>query len=179
MVKTLSNAKTVVSADGKTVTITADIVTAPWNEMLVTRVTHTHLNPDHQDHVRHIQSSNAAVFVRHRGFTFAVPNDVFAAIAAVIEPNTTFAPHFRRGTLPPKIEVVSELPMTLQWQVSEAAFPMAVAPHTPPPPAVWTDVQSQTAASLDESTLKNGQWVRCVATNSVGTTISQPVKFEK
>lgn len=177
--KILTNAKTVVSTDGKSVTITAEIVDEPWNEMLVSRTTHGFLNPNHQGHPRHVQSSNAAIFCRHRGFTVALPNDVWVAIAAAIDPNTSFAPLFKPGTVPPNIETISESPVTFQWQVSENAFPQAEKQQTPPPPTVWSDIPGQTAASLDESTLKDGQWIRCVATNATGSTISKPAQYKK
>ena len=174
--KTLANSKTTLSADGKSVTITADVLDAPWSEFLVTRVTHGHLNPANPRHHRHIQSSNAAVFVRAGRNTFAIPNDVLVAIAANIEPATGFAPLFKKGTLPPKVDVISETAVTFKWQVSDNAFPLADKPHTPPPVVAWTDIVGQTTNTLDEASVKVGQWIRCIASNASGTTISQPAQ---
>jgi hypothetical protein len=173
--KTLSNPKTVVSKDGKSVTITADIVDQPINENIITRVTHGHVDMI-ANHMRHIQSSKAGVFVRHRGYSFVVPNDVMVSIAAAVEPATSFPPIFHGVD---KLTVHSELPVEYQWQVSDDAFPVAVKPHTPPNPAVWADLPAQTADSLSkEAPVKPGQWIRLVATNATGKTISKPVRVK-
>jgi hypothetical protein len=173
--KHLIEPKTTISEDGKTVTIVAKLEDAPFNENIITRVTHPHSDPV-ANHVRHIQSSNAAVFVRHRGHSVVFPNDSLISIAAAIEPATSFPPHFHQGE---KLIVHSELPTTYQWQVSDNAFPEADKPHTPPPPAVWRDIPSQTAASLsDNAPVNPGQWVRLMVTNASGKAISKPVKLK-
>ena len=173
--KNLINAKVAVSADGKSVTITADIQDTPFQENIITRVTHPHTDIV-AGHVRHVQSSNAAVFVRHRGNGFFIPNETVIAIAAAIEPATSFPPHFHGVD---KLTVHSELPMTLQWQVSDNAFPEVDKPHTPPPSAVWADIAGQTNPELDKNAgVKSGQWIRLIATNAAGKTISKPVKVK-
>jgi hypothetical protein len=176
--KTISNASVKISDDGKSVTITAELVDAPWSEMLTTRVTHPHLNPDNIKHVRHVQSSNAAVFVRHGCHALAVPNDVFVAIAAAIEPKTSFPPVFKQGTVPPTVEVISECCVSFQWQVSDDAFPKAAKPDVAPEPAVWTDIEGQTTNTIDETKVAKGKWVRVIATNASGSTISQPAQVK-
>jgi hypothetical protein len=173
--KNLSNAKITVSEDGKSVTITADIQDTPFQENIITRTTHPH-NDVVANHVRHVQSSNAAVFVRHRGSGFFMPNEIIIAIGAAIEPATSFPPHFHGVD---KLTVHSELPFTLQWQVSDNAFPKAEKQQTPPPPAIWNDIEDQTKPELDkDSAVKSGQWIRLVATNASGKTISKPVKVK-
>jgi hypothetical protein len=173
--KNLTNPQITVSADGKTATIVCAIEDSPFQENIITRVTHANMDVI-AGHTRHVQSSNAAVFVRHRGWGIFIPNETIIAIAAAIEPATSFPPHFHQGD---KLVVHSELPVTLQWQVSDNAFPVADKPHTPPPPAVWADLPAQTAASLDANApVKPGQWIRLVATNAAGTTISKPVKVQ-
>lgn len=173
--KNLTNPKITVSEDGKSVTIVADIQDTPFQENIITRVTHPH-NDVVASHVRHVQSSNAAVFVRHRGNGFFMPNEIIIAIASAIEPATSFPPHFHGVD---KLTVHSELPFTLQWQVSDDAFPKANKPHTPPPDAIWTDIEGQTKPELDkEAAIKSGQWIRLVATNAAGKTISKPVKVK-
>ena len=173
--KTATQPKVTISEDGKTANIAVAIEDLPFQENIITRVTHPH-NDLIASHVRHVQSSNAAVFVRHRGTSFVVPNETLIAIAAAIEPATSFPPHFH-GT--DKLKVHSELPVTLQWQVSDDAFPIANKPQTPPPPAVWADIAGQTKSELDEnSDVKSGQWIRLVATNAAGQTISKPIKVK-
>lgn len=172
--KTLKNL--VATLDGTKMTIVADVVDEPFNEWLVSRVTHGYINPENQDHPRHVQSSNAAVFVRHCNNGFFIRNDDLVKIATLAEPCTSFPPKLKDGSVPPKLEFYSETPIKYQWQVSDNPLPMATAPHTPPPPAVWTDISGQVGDTLDESTVEVGKWVRCVATNMSGSTISQPVK---
>lgn len=173
--KTATNPQVAVAKDGKSATITVAIEDLPFNENIITRVTHPHQDII-AEHVRHIQSSNAGVFIRHRGISFIIPNETLVAIGAAIEPGTSFPPKFHQGD---KLAVHSELPTTLQWQVSDNAFPVADKPHTPPPPAVWADLPAQTAASLaDDAPVNPGQWIRLVATNAAGTTISKPVQVK-
>ena len=172
--KTIINPRTVVAPDGKSAVITVDIVDQPFNAMLITRVTHTHLNPTNVKHPRHIQSSSEAVFVRSRNGTAAMPNDTVIEIFAAIEPATTFAPVFKKNATPVSVAVASELPATFQWQISDY---VSSAPTPPPASAKWSDIPGATNAKLDESALKDGQWVRCVASNAVGSTASQPVQF--
>jgi hypothetical protein len=174
--KNLTSPKVTISEDGKTATIVATIEDSPFQENIITRVTHSHTDII-AEHVNHVQSSNAAIFVRHRCHGFFMSNETFIAIAAAIEPCTSFPPHFHQDN--GELIVHSKLPFTLQWQVSDNAFPVAEKPHTPPPSAVWTDIPDQTAASLSEDApVKAGQWIRLVATNAAGTTISKPVQVK-
>ena len=173
--KTLKNPKCELSADGKQITIVADVVDQPFNGLLVTRVSHGHLNPDHSQHPRRIQSSSEAVFCESSRGKFAMPNDVFAAIAAACEPGTTFPPHFKKSSKPGSVEVVSELPFTLQWQISDNADPHGTYP---PPVAVWTDIAGADKPTLDESAIPVGKFIRCKATNAAGTTITRWAKKE-
>ena len=98
----------------------------------------------------------------------------FAAIAAVVEPTTSFPPVFKKGMLPPAIDYVSELPVTIKWEVSDDAFPTGTFKDKKP--AVWTVIEGQTGKTLDETNLKAGQWVRCTITNAAGSTVSAPVQ---
>lgn len=168
--KTLINPVTTLSADGKQVTIICDVEDIKVNELLTTRVTHGHLNPDNQQHPRSIQSSNVAIFIRSRAASISIPNETFAAIASVVEPLTTFAPVFKKHSSG-AVTVVSELPLKFQWQVSENAFPEGTHP---PPVAVWTDIAGATKPEFDFAGIKPGQWTRLVATNLSGSTTTKP-----
>jgi hypothetical protein len=53
---------------------------------------------------------------------------------------------------------------------------MATAPNTPPPAPVWTVIDGQSGDSLDDKLVPEGKWIRCVATNAAGSTISRPVQ---
>ena len=162
-----------ITVDGDKITIVAKIVDQPFNGLLVTRVSHGHLNPDHPNHPRRIQSSNEAVFVESHRAKFSMPNDFVIAIATAVEPATSFAPLFKKHSVPGNVEVVSESPVSYQWQVSDNAFPTGTFPL---PPAIWNDISGATNATLDESTIKPGQWIRCVTKNATGTTTSQPAQ---
>jgi hypothetical protein len=174
--KTLINEKVVLSADGKSVTIIADVVDQPFSGLLVTRVSHHHVNPDNIKHPRRIQSSNEAVFMEAPGTKAAIPNKFIAAIFAAIEPKTTFAPIFKKTSVPGDVQIISETPVTYQWQVSDDAFPKATADRTPPPPAVWADISGEINPKTDLASVKLGQWIRCVASNASGKTISKPAQ---
>lgn len=174
--KTLVNEKVTLSSDGKTVNITAEIKDIPFSGLLVTRVTHQHINPENIHHGRAIQSSNEAVFLKTRNGSVAFPNDFMANIAMAVEPLTSFPPKLKKSSKPGALEVVSELPVTYQWQISDNAFPEGVHP---PPVAIWTDIPSATSATLDESTIAIGKWIRCVITNGAGTFTTNPAKKDK
>jgi hypothetical protein len=174
--KTVQNPVVKIAADGKSGTVSFDIVDNTYNGILTSRTSHGYCNPDNMRHRRYIQSSNEAVFVESAKARVAFMNHFFAIIAAYVDPLTTFAPEIKKGSALGVVNQSSETPVSYQWQVSNNAFPLAVAPHTPPPPAVWTDVQGQTAASLDESIIKTGQSIRCIITNSTGVSITKPAK---
>lgn len=173
--KTLTNYKITVTGDK--LTLTADIVEQQFNQILTSRVSHGHLNPDHQHHHRHIQSSSEAIFVKHMGHGFALSNDFVAALASVVEPRTAFAPIFKHSSTPNKVEVVSESPVALQWQTAPAEhFIESPTPHTAPTPVTWVDIAGETGDSIDESKVEKGHWVRCKAVNATGETTSRAVQ---
>lgn len=167
--KTLSLKNIILSDDGKSVTITADIADLPFNKLLVTRVTHTHVNPDNHKHGRAVQMSNEAIFVHSRRGSVALSNDFFAKIAATVEPLTSFPPVIQKGSIG-KIKVVSELPITYKWQVSDDAFQKGTHPLPEPQ---WQDIPNSNSESLDESTIEENKWVRCVVTNGAGMSVTQ------
>jgi hypothetical protein len=103
-------------------------------------------------------------------------NEDFVKIATLAEPCTSFPPKLKDGSLPPKLEFISEAAVTFQWQVCDNPRPMATEPHTPPPAAGWTDIPGQTSDTISEDSVPVGKWVRCVATNPTGTTITQPIQ---
>ena len=172
--KTLIFNKAILVDDGKSIVITADIVDTPFDGMLTTRVTHGHINPANMKHPRHIQSSNSALFIRHARHSVAMTNDFLVSVAAVVEPKTSFPPMIVEGKDPLSVELASESPVFYQWQVSDNAFPTGTFP---PPAAVWTDIAGQVSATLDKSSVKTGQWVQCVVTNSSGKSTGKPFQI--
>jgi len=185
--KTLINEKAIVSKDGKSVTITADIIEKDYPQWMVQRVTVGHLNPVNIAHPRHVQISGDAVFIKGGGTSVAFSNDGLVAIAAAIEPKTSFAPVIRKLT--PEnltVQIDSELSPDFQWQISDDAFPKPKIPTPRPPsgtklvapPAVWANIEGQTVATLDPSKVTKGQWVRCVASSEAGSMTSNPVQIK-
>ncbi len=172
---TLLNPRTVVAADGKSCTVTLDIVDQPFNAMLVTRVSHHHTNPDNPAHPRRIQSSSEAVFLESPKFKGAIPNDTIAAIFAAIAPQSTFAPAVSQSK-DGKITVASETPVTLQWQVTDEVKPHPQVSGGPRPEVVWTDIPGATSGALADDAIKPGQWKRLVAINASGRFESRPVQ---
>ena len=165
--KTITSSKSTLSADGKELTIVCQVSDQPFNSLLTTRVSHGFVNPLHQAHPRRIQSSNAAVFCEApagKGKTAkaAIMNEVLADIFAALEPLTTFAPQLKKmadGT----VHVISETPVTFQWQVSTDKVN-------------WKDIPGATAATLDAAATTVGDWSRLVITNATGTTITNPTQ---
>lgn len=172
--KTIKNPIVTLSPDGKKVTIVCDVVWQEVNHMLTTRVSHGHLNSEHVKHPRVVQSSNTATFLKSRHGHFSMPNEVLVAIAAAVEPRTTFAPQFKRTSKPGCVECVSETPVTYQWQISDDAFPTGTFGNVPV--AVWTDIAGATSATLDENLIADKKWIRCVATNATGSTVTKPAQ---
>lgn len=164
--KTLANIKTIVSQDGKSVTITGDIVDKNYNMILVRRVTVGHLNRQNMRHIRHIQVSDQAVFTKYCADGFAWELDDLVAIAAQINPKTSFAPVISnvKGSL--QVSIASELPSTLQWQLC--------ADKRLTKTSVWTAIAEATQPTLAATDSMKGNWVRCQATNAVGTSFSVP-----
>ena len=172
--KTLTDPK--ISVTGDQITICATIVDKPFNALLVTRVSHSYINPDNPRHPRRIQSSNEAVFLEAPGAKVAIPNEFITAVIAVVEPRSSFAPILHHHSKPGDIKVVSELPHTVQWQICDDPKPFSTVHDTPPPPAVWTDIPGETSEKLDESKVPTGHWVRAVLVNASGTSITIPTK---
>jgi hypothetical protein len=175
--KTLTSPSITVKDD--TLTLTCRIEDLPFSNMITRRVSHLHINPDNVRHPRMIESNDQAVFLTSQGARVVMPNTFFAALMAAVEPATTFTPVFHPDSKPGNVKIISEIPYTLQWQVSdhEAFQPNdATKGYAPPVPAVWTDVAGETNAVLDDSKIPAGKWVRCVATNAAGKTITRPVK---
>lgn len=172
--KTLTNPQ--ITVEGDKVTIVCQVKDLKLNRMLVTRVSHGHINPENARHPRRIQSSSEAVFIESPSGKLAIPNMVIAAIAAHAAPETSFPPVFQSDSTPNSVKVASETPVALQWQVSDNPAPIAEKPDTAPPAAVWADIAGATGESLEENLVKPKQWIRCVATNLAGKTISKPVQ---
>jgi hypothetical protein len=160
--KTLVEPKITVTGDS--ITICAKIKEMPFNGFLSTRVSHFYLHPDHLAYPRRVQSSNQAVFVESPDAKFAIPNDVVIAIAAASEPLVTFAPKFKRGVPLPKVQVISETPHSLQWQISDSAL------------GDFKDIEGATTDTLDETKVEKGKWVQCVVTNATGKTTTPPAE---
>ena len=155
------------SEDGKKLTVVFDVAEQPFNSLLTTRVSHAYVNPLHQAHPRRFQSSNAAVFCEAPAgdgttATAAILNEVLADIFAALEPKTSFVPQLKKMDTG-KVHVVSELPVTFQWQVSSDGNQ-------------WTDIAGATAQNLDDAATQPGQWARLVITNKKGATITKPVQ---
>jgi len=165
--KTIISSKSTMSADGKELTIVCQVSDQPFNSLLTTRVTHAYSNPLHQAHPRRIQSSNAAVFCEApagggKTAKAAVLNEVLAEIFAALEPRTTFLPQVKKaadGTT----HVISETPVTFQWQASTDNVN-------------WKDIPGQTDGNLAPSATADGEWSRLVITNSTGSTVTKPTK---
>ena len=163
--KTLTNSKVTISDDGKTATIVADISDVKFDMVLMQRVTIGHLNPANMRHPRHVQISNEAVFVKAFGNGFAIPLDDIVAIAAAVEPKTSFAPVFKKSTSDLTVEISSELNPDFQWQASADG-------------KTWNDIAGQTSKTLDPKTVSTGQLVRCVASSDAGSMASNPIKIK-
>jgi len=163
--KTLTNSKVTISDDGKTATIVADISDVKFDMVLMQRVTIGHLNPANMRHPRHVQISNEAVFVKAFGNGFAIPLDDIVAIAAAVEPKTSFAPVFKKSASDLTVEISSELNPDFQWQASADG-------------KTWNDIACQTSKTLDPQTVSAGQLVRCVASSDAGSMASNPIKIK-
>ena len=163
--KTLSNPQSKVSEDGKSITITADLTDAEYSMILAQRVTIGHFNPKNMNHVRHVQISNEAMFVKAYWKGVAFDADALVAIATAIEPKTSFAPVFDKSDDPTKAIVISELPVTLAW---ETCTDKSVKINSQ-----WVVISGETS-SMVKATLPKGIWLRCRATNEAGTNCSLP-----
>ena len=160
--KTITTAKATLSADGKTITAVFDVADQPFNSLLTTRVSHPYSNPLHPAHHRRIQSSNAAVFCEAPGVKAAILNDALADLFASLEPKTTFLPQLKK-TADGTVQVISETPVTMQWQVSADG-------------KTWTNIPGATSGTLDPNATKPGEWAQLVITNSTGSTVSKPAQ---
>lgn len=174
--KTVKNPVVTISADGKTGSLTFEIADVAFSNILTSRISHGHANAENMSHRRYIQSSNAAVFVSSSKGKVAFENEFMAAIAAAVDPLTTFAPVLKKTKLPNSVSVASETPVKYQWQISDAAFPKATQQHTPAPAAVWTDIPDAALETLDESKVPEGKWARCMVSNASGSVFSKPIQ---
>ena len=165
--KILTNTKTTVK-DGK-VTITGDVAEKTFG-FPVQQVTVGYLNPDNMRWPRHIQLSGEAVFVKAFGRGFAIMNEDLTAIAAAIEPLTSYPPTFQNQP-DDKLtaDISSELSPDIQWEVTDSILAGEVN---------WQPVTGATTATLDKSLVKSGQFVRCVATSESGMMASNAVQVK-
>ena len=154
--KRLVNVQTSV-VDGK-VTITGDIDDFKF-ESPVQQVTVGYLNAINMAWPRHCQLSHEAFFVKAYNQGFGVLLDELVKIAAVIEPQTTFAPIMRNKLSDSFVlDVASELPVSYQWEVTDVIGEEQN----------WAKIDGQTAAELDKTKVQSGKFVRCVITNAAG-----------
>lgn len=162
--KALKNLKTEVK-DGK-VTITADIAEAIFDKN-VQQTTILFITSENRQWPRHIQISGEAVFVGAFGNKFAILNSDLVAIAAAVEPKTSYPPIFKNNKSPDlTVDIYSELDPDFQWQVSPSLKVGEVD---------WKDVAGQTSKDFDRTQVKKGDFVRCVASSEAGTMYSNPV----
>lgn len=166
--KTLSQIQTKV--DGDSFTITGKIIEKEFSHFLVRRVTIGHINPDNRTHVRHLQISDEAIFVKlpNTKFGLAITPDDLVGIATAIEPKTSFCPVFKKSGEPLTVEIASELSPDFQWQVSDEINVNQK----------WSDISGATAKTLDPSMVKKGQWVRCAAKSDAGSMTSNPAQIK-
>jgi len=164
--KSLTNSKATVSPDGRSVTITADIVDKDYSLILAQRVSIGYLNRKNMRHPRLVQLSNEAIFVKAYGERFAFDFEDLIAIATQVNPKTSFAPVFGDSTSPLAVNAISELPVTYQWQFTDV--------NNPRKDTAWIDVAGGTSATLAAGSVPAKNWVRCVATNAAGTKTSDP-----
>ena len=155
--KRLLNVQTSV-VDNK-VTITADIDDFKF-ESPVQQVTVGYLNAINMAWPRHCQLSHEAFFVKAYNNGVGILLDELVKIAAIIEPKTTFSP-ITRGNLNDSfaLQVSSEIPVSYQWEVSNA---IGEAQN-------WAKIDGQTALEFDKTKVQSGQFVRCVITNDAGS----------
>ena len=176
--KTLCNTKTTISADGKTATITGDIVEKKFDLWAVTRTTHGYLNPKNMAHHRHIQSSHEALFVYSGQHYFGISHDDLVSIAAAIEPKTSFAPKLDKVEQDLTVHLESELNPYLQWEVGDKVTTEFKKNHFREEILNWRKIEGQTKPTLDKSTVKPGQFVRCVASSEAGSMTSNAVEVK-
>ena len=174
--KTLLNPKALLSADGKTVTLTCDVAELPYGSQLTRKVSHGYLHPENIKHQRGIIATSDVVLVESRYGKAAITNAVLAALGAAVEPKTSFAPVFKKGSSPAGVDVLSETPFTLQWETTDKPNPIPQTHGKPMVQPIWTPIKDATGPKIDESSIPVGLWVRCVATNSTGSTASQPAQ---
>jgi hypothetical protein len=164
--KKLTNVKTTVT--GSKVTICADIVDAAPTDFKwpVQQTTVGWLNPANLRWPRHIQISSEAVFVKSMNGGMAITNDDLVALAALVEPKTSFPPFFKSFPSPQSLTVdfSTELDPKLQWQVSD----------TPLPDGKWTDIEGAISRTLDNP--PKGKFVRCVASSEAGATATPAIR---
>ena len=161
--KSLTNFK--IEVQGDKALIQADIVDRQFS-MPCQQVTVFQFNPNNRHFIRHVQLSHEAVFIKSRFGSFGIANDDLVDVAIKIEPSLTYAPIFQKKlTNDLKVTVHSEIEPDLQWQVSDDG-------------KEWMDVIGEKRETLDRTTIKVGQFVRCVASGEAGQMISNPVQVK-
>lgn len=158
--KCLSNFKTEVK--GNKVFIEADILEQTFG-VRVQQVTVGYYNQKNLAWPRHCQLSHEALFIKAFGNGVGVKLEDLVALAAAVEPKTTFPPKMDNkldSTL--KVELSSELTPTLQWQVSEHIDNRAD----------WKDIDGATDITFDKSKVETGHFVRVIARSDAGEMIS-------
>jgi hypothetical protein len=125
-----------------------------------------HVSPVNPKWVRRIEVNQEFIFLKRYGCpVVGMKIEDFVSLAIAVEPLLSFAPVFTRfpqsGFAPASlsVEFISELsPATYQWQSSADG-------------KTWADIPNQTSATLEVT--QSGQY-RCVATNAVGSTSTDP-----
>ncbi len=148
--------------------MTFDIVEAAPSDFRfpVQQTTVGWLNPANLRWPRHIQLSSEAVFVKSANGGMAITNDDLVALAALVEPKTSFPPFYKTFPTPQSLTVdfSTELEPKLQWQSS----------NSPLPESEWTDIEGETKPTLENP--PKGKYVRCVASSDAGRTATPPVR---
>jgi hypothetical protein len=144
-------------------TITGDVVEAGKHgfEHPVQQVTVGYINPKNMAWPRHCQLSHEAFFVKAFGQGVGIMLDDLVAIAAVLEPKTSYPPKASQldGSL--TVQIDSELQPTLQWELSDDGKD-------------WKPIDGETTNALDRSKYK-GKFVRLVASSEAGSITTNPI----
>ena len=149
---------------GNKVTITGDIEDYKF-EQPVQMVTVGFLNPANMQWPRHCQLSHEAFFVKAFGNGVGIMLDDLVAIAALVEPKTTFPPKPSKLDNTLTVQIDSELNPDLRWEVSDALGDKAD----------WKPIAGATTNVLDKTKVESGKFVRCVASSEAGEATTNPV----
>lgn len=152
--------------DGKA-TITGNIVEAGKGEFKfpVQQTTITLVNSENPRWIRHLQISTEATFVKSSGVGFAIPHVELMEISNACEPKSSFPPVLK-GKPSLTVEFNSELELTFQWEASDS---LEKGKQN------WAEIVGQTTVTLDPSTVKKGQFVRCIGKNAAGDYVTPPI----